>query len=151
MITLNPILTFLNKNEKYAIVGVSRDKKKYGRMVFDSLKQKGYQVYAVNPSFSEIEGEPVFASLKEVPKDVKRVIIVTPKSQSASIVQQASECGMTHVWIQQTCDTPEALEIASQHNLQCVSKHCIFMVAEPVTGIHKFHRSMKRFFGGFPR
>jgi predicted CoA-binding protein len=33
---------------KVAVVGVSRDSKKFGNMAYKALKQKGYQVYPIN-------------------------------------------------------------------------------------------------------
>ena len=151
MITVDPILSFLSREHKYAVVGVSRDKKKFGRMAFDSLKKNGYDVIPVNPAVSEIDGCEVYPSLREIPADVKRVILFTPKARSIDVLKQAKEIGATHVWLQQSCDTPEAIDYGKSAGFQFIHGHCIFMINEPVNGFHKFHRSMKRFFGGFPK
>jgi len=151
MFSIDPILSFLNFTEIFAIVGVSCDKKKFGRMVFEELRKKGYKVLAVNPKLSNIDGEKVYSSLAELPKEVKRVIILTPKSQSTDIIQQAFDAEMTHIWLQQMCETPKALGLGKSGMAQFIYGNCIFMVAEPVKGMHKFHRSIKRTFGNFPK
>jgi len=151
MITIDPIFSFLNFQETYAVVGVSKNKKKFGRMVFEELKTKGYKVLAINPTVKSFDGEKVYSSIAELPKEVKRVIILTAKSQSADIVQQALDAGMTHVWLQNNCETPKALELGKQGKAQFIYGKCIFMIAEPVKGIHAFHRSIKRAFGSFPK
>ena len=40
--------TFLSTH-KIAIAGVSRDPKKFGYLVFQQLKEKGFEVYPINP------------------------------------------------------------------------------------------------------
>ena len=151
MFSIDPILSFLNFQESYALVGVSGNKKKFGRMVYDELKKKGYKVLAVNPTLNSLDGEKVYPTLADLPKDVKRVIILTPKSQSELIIKQAFEAGMTHIWLQQMCDTPKALGLGKSGMAQFIYGNCILMVAEPVSGLHKFHRSIKRTFGSFPK
>jgi len=148
---LDAIFSFLSQNETYAIIGVSKNKKKFGRMVYDQLHEKGYKVLAVNPTITDIDGEKVYSSLFEIPKSIKRVIILTPKTQSAEIVKQAIEVRMTHIWLQQMSDTPEAIALGKNSSAQFYYGNCIFMIAEPVTGMHKFHRSVKQFFGSFPK
>lgn len=151
MNTINPIFSFLSFEETYAIVGVSKNKKKFGRMVYDQLCEKNYKVLAVNPSMTDVDGKKVYKSLLDIPKDVKRVIIITPKQESATIIQQAVDLGMTHIWLQQMSDTPEAIAIGKNSSAQFYFGNCIFMIAEPVKGIHAFHRSIKQFFGSFPK
>jgi len=148
---LDAIFTFLSYNETYAIVGVSKNKKKFGRMVYDQLHKNGYKVLAVNPTLTDIDGEKAYTSLFEIPKSVKRGIILTPKTQSAEIVKQAIELGMTHIWLQQMSDTPEAITLGNGSSAQFYYGNCIFMIAEPVKGMHKFHRSVKQLFGSFPK
>jgi len=49
MIELATIESFLSP-KKLAIIGVSRNPKKFGRQVYDTLKEKGFTVYGVNPN-----------------------------------------------------------------------------------------------------
>ncbi len=148
--TRKSIELFLEPRE-IAIAGVSRDPKKFGSRVFQELKEKGFTLYPVNPNPNEQTRETWYSNVSALPQGVKNLLIVTPKSQTLSLVKEASEKGMTGIWIQQMSETPEAIEFAASHNLNLIYKQCILMHADPVKGFHKFHRNLKKFFGALPR
>jgi uncharacterized protein len=150
MITLNEIKKFLEP-KKLALAGVSRNPKKFGGSVFIELKNKGFDLYPVNPNVDEIYGVKCYRTVADLPGDVKNLLILTPKKETAAIVASAAEKGIERIWIQQSSDTPEALEIAAAEKIPVISGKCIFMFAEPVTSVHKFHRSLAKFFGGYPK
>jgi len=68
---------FLNKRTIFAMVGASRDPKKYGYQVYKHLKKAGYEVYPVNPNADEILGDKCYPDLGELPKkpDVADVVV----------------------------------------------------------------------------
>ena len=46
-------------NTRVAVTGVSRTPKDYGsNTVYKRLRQRGYEVFAVNPNADEVEGDP---------------------------------------------------------------------------------------------
>lgn len=136
---------------KIAIAGVSRDPKKMGYTVYKELKEKGYQVYPINPNTDQVDGEPCFHSVTSLPLDVRNLLVITPKKQTLQVVKDALEKGIDHLWIQQTSETPEVLEYLKGKPLNLVIKECILMWTEPVTSIHKFHRGLRKFFGLLPK
>ncbi len=136
---------------KIAIAGVSRDPKKFGYLIFKQLKEKGYEVYPINPGADKIDGVTCFRSVSALPLNVHTLIVVTPKKSTRDIVAEALAKGIDNIWIQQMSDTPEAIELAKTQPVNLIVKECILMHLEPVTGIHKFHRSLKKLFGFFPR
>jgi len=140
------IESFLS-TKKIAVAGVSRNTQKFGYSVFKELTEKGFDVYPVNPQIDKIGGIPCFQSVSALPPDIKNLLVVTPKAQTAGVVKEALSKGITGIWIQQMSDTPEALKIAGESNINLISKECILMWAEPVKSIHKFHRTVKRLFG----
>ena len=148
--TRKAIESFLSA-KKIAIAGVSRDTKKFGYAVYSSLAGKGFDVYPINPNADSIGGTPCFQSISALPADVSNLVILTPKNQTEGLVKEAISKGISSIWIQQMSDTPEAIRIAGSSNIQLVSKQCILLWANPVTGIHKFHRTLSRIFGLLPR
>jgi predicted CoA-binding protein len=136
---------------KVAIAGVSRDPKKFGYLVFKQLQEKGFEVYPINPGTDNIAGTPCFRSVSALPLNVHSLIIVTPKKQTRDVVAEAVTKGIDNIWIQQMSDTPEAIELAKSHPINLITRECILMHTDPVTGIHKFHRSVKKLFGLYPR
>ncbi len=136
---------------KVAIAGVSRDKKKFGHVVFKQLKEKGFEVYPINPETDNIDGIPCFRSVSALPLNVHALIIITAKKRTREVVAEAMAKGIDNIWIQQMSDTPEAIELTKSHPVNLITGECILMHIDPVTGIHKFHRSIRKLFGLYPR
>lgn len=150
MTTLNQIQKFMAP-KKLAIAGVSRNPKKFGGSIFTELKNKGFDLYPINPNADEIQGVKCYKSVADLPADVKHLHIVTRKNETAAVVAEAVKKGMEMIWIQQSSDTPEAIKIAEDAKIQLISHKCIMMFSEPVNSVHKFHRSIVKLFGGYPR
>jgi uncharacterized protein len=148
--TKKAIESFLS-SKKIAIAGVSRDSKKFGYSVFTALSEKGFDVYPINPNTNSIGGTPCFQSISTLPSDVKNLLILTPRNQTAQLIGEAAAQGISNVWIQQMSETPEAIQLAESNHIQLVSKQCILMWADPVNSIHKFHKSIKKIFGLLPK
>jgi len=133
-----------------ALVGVSRNPKKFGQSAFKELKEKGLDVIPVNPMADEILGVKAYRNVKSLPPEVKSVIIMTKKDQTASVVRDAREKGIKNIWIQQMADSREALKDLEGSNINYVTGECILMHYKPHS-IHKFHKAIRKFFGVFPK
>jgi len=150
MISKKDIEKFLEP-KKLAIAGVSRDPKKFGSLIYRDLKKKGYEVYPVNPQTIEIAGVTCYRSVSDLPAGVDRLLIVTPKQQTDAVLRDAIKKGITHVWVHQMSETKDTLKIAEENQVDLISKKCIFMFTDPVQGIHKFHRTLVKWFGRLPK
>jgi len=76
MTTLKQINEFIG-SQPIALVGVSRNPKKFGYAAFKELKEKGMNIVPVNPLAHEIMGEKSYPTVKELPSDVKGIIVFT--------------------------------------------------------------------------
>lgn len=150
MTKLSTIQAFLAPKE-IAICGVSRNKKKFGRVVYDTLKERGYKLYGVNPNMTDIDGDPCYPDVSQLPGHIKYLYIVTPGKQTEEIVKKAIDKGIPNIWIQQMAESPAAVELAEKNGITLIKKECILKFAEPVTSIHKFHRFISKLFGLYPR
>ena len=150
MVTKKQIENFLEPR-KLAIAGVSRNPKKFGYMVYRDLKKNGYDVYPVNPAATEIDGGKCYPAVSDLPADVKHLLILTPKKKTDAVLREAINKGITSIWVQQMSDTAETIKIAEEYHVELIHKKCIFMFAEPVAGMHKFHRAIMKFFGRIPK
>lgn len=134
-----------------AIAGASRDEKSFSAQVAKQLSKIGYNLWYINPQFKPEEAENKrVQSVAMLPDEVNHLLVLTPKAQTELVLQQAIAKGIKDVWIQQQSETPQALQLAQQNQLNTVHHQCIFMFTEP-EGIHKFHRGIKRFFGTLPK
>ena len=146
---LENIYKFLNC-KKFAIVGVSRNEKKFGNVVYKELKKKEYHVVPVNPYMESYNGEKCYKSVKELPSDIEALIVVTNPEITLHVVIEAIEKGIKHIFLQRGAQNSEAIEYAEENNVNIIQKHCILMFANP-SGFHKFHRTFVKIFGLYPK
>lgn len=149
MVALKQIEEFL-KSEPVAMVGVSRNPKKFGFAAFKELKEKGMNIIPVNPHASEIHGTKVYPDVKSLPPEVKGLIIMTKKDQTVTIVKDAREKGLKQIWIQQNADSKDALNELKGTDINFITGECILMHYKPHS-IHKFHGAIRKFFRSFPK
>jgi predicted CoA-binding protein len=149
MSTLKQINEFLGL-QTIALVGVSRNPKKFGYTAFKELKEKGMKVVPVNPEAIEILGEKSFSSVRMLPSEVQGIIVLTKKDQTADVIREAKEKGIKHIWIQQMADSKEALDELKGSDINYITGECILMHYKPHS-IHKFHGNLKKLFRMFPK
>jgi predicted CoA-binding protein len=82
-----------------AVVGVSRNKNKFGNTVYNTLKKKGIRVLPVNPHLTHFEGDKCFSSIETLPSDVKALFVNTPPDSTIKIVESACKKGIQHLWL----------------------------------------------------
>lgn len=134
-----------------AVVGVSRKKQKFGYQVYYELKKKGKTILPVNPNTDKIDDDVCYRDVLSLPENVSAVVLLTRKEQTATVIKDVLAKGIRNIWIQQGAHTPEALELVKQADVNLIHGKCIMMFAEPVGGIHKFHRSLMKLFGMLPK
>jgi predicted CoA-binding protein len=149
MATLKQINDFIG-SQPIALVGVSRNPKKFGYTAYKELKEKGMDIIPVNPEADEIMGEKTYRNVSSLPSDVKGIIVFTKKEKTASVVKEAIEKGIKQIWIQQMADSKEALDELKGSDINYITGECILMHYKPHS-IHKFHGFLKKFFGRFPK
>jgi hypothetical protein len=149
MATKQQIEQFLS-SDSIAMAGVSRNPKKFGRVTYEELTKKGLNLIPVNPGMESINGKVCYPDVIHLPDGVKSLLIMTKKDQTAKVVEDALAKGIQNIWIQQSSDTPEVLALIKGKDINVITKQCILMHYKP-DSFHKFHRNLKRFFGGLPK
>ena len=149
MTTKEAVDNFLSQ-ESIAIVGVSREGRKFGNMAYKELKSKGYNLYPINPNTDEVEGDRYYPSLKDLPEQVGGVLIVVPPEQTEKIVMEAKEVGINRVWMQQGAQSEKAINYCQENGIDAVHNECILMFAEPAGFPHRAHRWVWGLIGKLP-
>jgi uncharacterized protein len=143
--SIDKILTSKN----FAVAGVSRNKNKFGSVIFKELSDKGIASFPVNPGLSTIMGTECYSNLKSLPEKVEALIIATNSEATVKLVKEAFENGITKIWMQQGAESSEAVQFCDSKGMVCVSKECLFMYLDPVKSIHKFHTVLWKLFGKY--
>ncbi len=85
---------------RIAVAGVSRTAAGHGgNVVYKRLKDRGYEVFAVNPNTDTVDGDPCFRSLDAIPGGVDAVVIATNPANSAAVVADCERLGISRVWM----------------------------------------------------
>jgi predicted CoA-binding protein len=91
--------TFL-ANKRIAVTGVSRTPKTHGsNNVYRRFRDRGYEVFAVNPNTDEVEGDRSYHDLKSIPGGVQAVVIGTRPELAEDTMRECAELGITQVWM----------------------------------------------------
>lgn len=147
--SLESINEFL-RHQHIVVAGASRNRKKFGNIVFRDLLNKGYQVVPVNPNTEELEGYTCYPNLRNLPKKADALLLLTPPQQSLTLLEEAVQQGIYHIWIQQGAESSEVIKFCVDNHLHFISGPCILMHLEPVKNIHKVHRFLSKVFRTYP-
>jgi predicted CoA-binding protein len=138
-----------------AVAGVSSTKKGVGNLIFDKLKKTGYQVYAINPSGKDINGEPSYADLGSTPKKAEGVVICTHPDATQRVVEDCAKFGIKHAWIHRSVDngsySSESEDFCKEHGINLIPVGCPMMFCKPVDFGHKCIKWFLHSFGKMPR
>lgn len=115
------------KHRKWAVVGVSEDRTKYGNKIYRDLRKAGYQVYAVNPKLQTVEGDPCYPSVAELPERPDVVDLVVPPAVALNVVDDCLKAEIKRIWFQPGSESEEAITKAQSHGLQVVHDACIMI------------------------
>jgi predicted CoA-binding protein len=98
--------------KRFAVVGASQDRSKYGNKVLRAYMQHGLDVVPVNPSADEVEGLAAAGDLTEIDSPVDGVSIVTPTKVTETVVKQALALGIKNIWMQPGAESQQAVKLA---------------------------------------
>jgi predicted CoA-binding protein len=136
-------------NKRIAVTGVSRTPKDHGsNIVYKRLRERGYQVYAVNPNADEIEGSRSYHDLKSIPGGVGAVVIGTAPSRAEGTMRECAELGIKQVWMHRGPGagsvSSAATEYGRQHGITVIDGGCPLMFEPTADFGHKVMRVIYR-------
>ncbi len=149
MVTRLQIEKFLAQKQ-IALVGVSRNGKKFGNTVFRHLRERGYEVFPVNPHAREIANIPCYKNLKTLPPEVKAAVLIVPPAETERVVQEAAAVGIRQIWMQQGAESETAIRFCREKGIEVIHGECILMYAEPLGLPHRCHRWFRKIRGKLP-
>jgi len=132
-------------NQRIAVTGVSRSPKDHGaNVVYRRLRQRGYEVFAVNPNADEVEGDPCYQDLKSISGGVQAVVIGTRPEIAEDTMRECDELGITQVWMHRGPGAGSvsgaATEYGRQHGIAVIDGGCPCMFGPTADVGHKIMR-----------
>jgi predicted CoA-binding protein len=132
-------------NKRVAVTGVSRSPKTHGsNNVYRRLRERGYDVFAVNPNTHEVEGDQSYPDLKSIPGGVEAVVIGTRPEIAENTMRECAELGIKHVWMHRGPGagsvSPAATAFGRQHGITVIDGGCPLMFGPTADLGHKIMR-----------
>ena len=130
-----------------AVIGASDNPRNFGAVIYRTLRDKGYGVYAVNPNVSTVAGDPSYDSVETIPAEVSSAIIAVSPKVAESLIESLSTAGVKKIWFQRGADYRKAAAYARDVGMEAFEGRCILMHTDSVNGIHAVHRFLVRLTG----
>lgn len=100
MTTMKDAASAFLANKRIAVTGVSRKPQGHGaNTVYKRLRDRGYEVFAVNPNADRVEGAHSYRDVKSIPGGVDAVVIGTAADKAEGTVRECAELGIKQVWM----------------------------------------------------
>jgi predicted CoA-binding protein len=133
---------------RYAIVGVSRFRRKFGNSLYREMTKRDYEVFPVNRKGGDVEGTLVFSRLRSIPQLIDGVIVVVPPLEALQIVKECADLHINKVWLQPGSESEDVIHLCRDDGINPIVKTCALLYVEPRKLPHSFHYLLYRIFGG---
>ena len=142
--------------KRIAVTGVSRNPKGHGsNAVYKRLRDRGFQVFAVNPNADSVEGDTCYHTLAAIPGGVEAVVIGTRPDQDANTVRECVELGIKRVWMHRSFGAGSVSAAAAAYGrdngVTVIAGGCPLMFEPAADPMHKALRFVCTLSGAAPR
>jgi hypothetical protein len=154
--TIKEAATEFLAHKRIAVTGVSRNPGAHAsNAVYQRLRQRGYEVFAVNPNADEIEGDRCYPDLRSIPGGVEAVVIGTKPEHADETMQECYELGIKNVWMHRAFGAGSVSDSATQygreHGLKVIDGGCPLMFEPCSDPGHKAMRFIFKLTGKVPK
>ncbi len=139
---------------RIALVGVSRDKNDFSRIVFREMCDRGYDMVPVNPGAGELENRRCFSHVQEIEPPAEAALIMTRPGETERVVSDCAQAGVRRVWMHrgggQGSVSPAAIAFCHANGIRVVEGQCPFMFFPHTSFVHRVHGFLTKLFGRYP-
>lgn len=116
--------------QNVAIIGASQSREKYGNKAVRAYIKQGWQVYPVNPKETQIEGLPVYKSIKDIPGAIDRVSMYVPPEVGLKIVEDIAKKKPKEFFLNPGSESEELIARARELGLDPIQTCSIINIGE---------------------
>ena len=87
-----------------AVVGASRDRRKFGNKAVRAFRHRGYDVIPINPKGGIVEGIPVYASVLDVTRAIDMATVYLQPAIAERVLDEIAQKGIKEVWLNPGAD-----------------------------------------------
>jgi predicted CoA-binding protein len=143
-------------HKRVAVTGVSRSPKDHGaNIVYQRLRSRGYEVFAVNPNTDVVEGDRCYHDLGAIPGGVEAVVIGTRPEHADGTIRECATLGVKHVWMHRGPGAGSVSDTAAaygrEHGITVIDGGCPCMFGPTADRGHKAMRLVLTLTGNVPK
>jgi uncharacterized protein len=143
-------------HKRIAVTGVSRTPGSHGsNVVYKRLRERGYDVFAINPNADSVEGDRAYHDLHAIPDGVDAIVIGTSPEIAEQTMQECAELGIKHVWMHRGPGggsvSENATEYGREHGITVIDGGCPCMFAPTADLGHRAMRALFTLSGNVPK
>src|SRR3954468_9972730 len=141
---------------RIAVTGVSRTGQDHGsNVVYKRMRERGYEVFAVNPNAEEVEGDRCYPDLRSIPGGIEGVVIGTRPEIAEETMRECAELGIGHVWMHRGPGAGSVSKAATAHGrergITVIDGGCPCMFGPTADRAHKAMRYVLTLTGSVPK
>jgi predicted CoA-binding protein len=121
---LDPIKV-LSEKKSFAVVGATKNERKFGFKILAKLKSFKKTTYPVNPQYEQIDGERCYPSVHDLPKKPDVVVSVVPPRITEKLIDECVDEGISILWLQPGTYTNETVDRCKKAKIEPVFRACI--------------------------
>lgn len=142
--------------KRIAVTGVSRSPSGHGsNVVYRRLRERGYEVFAVNPNADRVEGDRAYPDLRSIPGGVEAVVIATRPELADQTMRECAELGIERVWMHRGPGpgsvSATAASYGREHGIAVIDGGCPCMFGPTADLGHRAMRIVLGLTGSVPR
>lgn len=157
MTTMKEAATEFLSRKRIAVAGVSRQSggAHGGNPVYQRLRKRGYNVFAVNPNAEQLEGDIAYPNIKVIPGGVEAVVIATRPEVAEDVMRDCIAAGVKQVWMHRGIGSGsvshEAAEVGRAAGIRVIEGGCPLMYAPTADPGHQVMKGVLSLVGRMPK
>jgi uncharacterized protein len=141
--------------KRLAVVGVSRERKDFSRMLWQEFVKHEYDLVPVNPGAQEIDGRPCYKRVQDIQPPVQGALLLSPASATDQVVADCAAAGISAVWMYRAVGTgavsSKAVSFCKAKGIRVVAGECPFMFLPQPQVVHRIHAFCRKLVGTYPK
>ena len=156
MLTIKEAAEGFLAHKRIAVTGVSRHPESHGaNVVYRRLRDRGYEVFAVNPNATEVEGDKAYGDLTSIPGGVEAVVIGTSPEHADETMHECADLGIEQVWMHRSFGGGSVSDTATlygrDHGITVIDGGCPCMFGLTADSGHKVMKVFATLAGNIPK